>query len=145
MPREREREREQEQEQEQEQELELEQEHVRDHETEQDREARAGRGRPVPDVWDLTAYIENRQRILQKLYDDHRRWETSLNAASVSSGVSITWFNHEGERHVMAINGSFMSVHWKVIRSLILDLAECGPDGQEVLRQLAMPKGRPRA
>lgn len=129
MPKEREREREQEQ----------------GGEQEQVRESQAGRGRPVPDVQDLSAYIANRHRILQKLYDDHRRWEKSLNAASVSSGISITWFNHEGERRVMVINGSFMSVHWKIIRSLILDLAECGPAGQEVLRQLAVPKGRPHA
>lgn len=127
MAKEREREREQEQEQEEKQ------------------EPQAKRGKPVPDVRDLTAYIENRQRILQKLYDDHRRWEHSLNAASVSSGVSVTWFNTEGERRVVVINGSYMSVHWKIIRSLILDLAECGPVGQEALRQLAVPKGRPHA
>ena len=129
MPRERERERERERDQ--------------DHEHEGD--SPPEHGRPTPDVRNLPAYIENRHRILQKLYDDHRRWEKSLNAASVSSGISITWFNHEGERRVMVINGSFMSVHWKIIRSLILDLAECGPAGQEVLRQLAVPKGRPHA
>ncbi len=135
MPRERERESEQDQE------------HEQEHEQEQgsERASHHGRTKPAPDVRDLTAYIENRRRILQKLYDDHRRWEKSLNAASVSSGVSVTWFNHEGERRVMVINGSYMSVHWKVIRSLILDLAECGPAGQEVLRQLAVPKGRPHA
>jgi hypothetical protein len=118
-----------------------------DQEREQEREgdSQPGRSKPVPDVRDLPDYIENRRRILEKLYEDHRRWEKSLNAASVSSGVSVTWFNHEGERRVMVINGSYMSVHWKVIRSLILDLAECGPAGQEVLRQLAVPKGRPHA
>jgi hypothetical protein len=114
-------------------------------EHERDRDPHQEEGRPVPDVQDLPAYIENRHRILQKLYDDHRRWENSLNAASVSSGVSVTWFNHEGERRMMVINGSYMSVHWKIIRSLILDLAECGPAGQDVLRRLAMPKGRPHA
>jgi hypothetical protein len=124
-----------------------ERERERDQDQDQDREgeSQAGHGRPAPDVRDLPTYIESRHRILQKLYDDHRRWEKSLNAARVSSGVSVTWFNHEGERRVMVINGAFMSVHWKIIRSLILDLAECGPAGQEILRQLAVPKGRPHA
>jgi hypothetical protein len=128
-----------------------ERERERDHDQNQDQDrdresdSQEDHGRTAPDVRDLTAYIENRHRILLQLYDDHRRWEKSLNAASVSSGVSVTWFNHEGERRVMVINGSFMSVHWKIIRSLILDLAECGPAGQEILRQLAVPKGRPHA
>ena len=89
-----------------------------------------------PNVKDLESYIENRARILRKTYQDHVAWERRLNVSSVSHGASLTWFDHDGRRHTTLINEEYMQTHWRVIRSVILDLAECGPAGHEVLRLL---------
>lgn len=102
----------------------------------QERTKGSNMGQSRPNVKDLDSYIENRARILRKTYQDHVAWERRLKVSSVSHGASLTWFDHEGRRHTTLINEEYMQTHWRVIRSVILDLAECGPAGHEVLRVL---------
>jgi hypothetical protein len=93
-----------------------------------------------PDVNDMHDYIQHRSRILKKAYDDHVRWETELKATRGDVGVAAVWFDQDGERHVDIINEAYMATHWKMIRSLILDLADCGPEGQDAVRRLVPAK-----
>lgn len=94
------------------------------------------RGWATPDVENLPDYIANCARILSKTYDDRLAWAQALRTSPNRVGTDTRWVDGEGTQRRAVITKSFMAIHWKIMRSVILDLAECGEDGLDVLRAL---------
>ncbi len=95
---------------------------------------------PCPtDVDNLPRYIENRIRLLRKAYDDYAVWEAQL-ALAKRDVIGYRWVDRDGNERVMMLTEAFLKVHWKMIRSLILDLVDCGPRGRLELRRLLVEK-----
>jgi hypothetical protein len=90
----------------------------------------------TPDIENLPDYIANRARILSKTYDDHLAWDQALNASTNRFGLSRRWVASDGTKRTVVITRPYMTIHWKILRSVILDLAECGEEGLDVLRAL---------
>jgi hypothetical protein len=89
-----------------------------------------------PDVEDMHDYIENRPFLLNKVFTDHVIWEQSLEAFGRDASLAATWIDHQGEDHVFAINRVFLDAHFKIVRSLLADLAACGPAGNVAIQSI---------
>jgi hypothetical protein len=89
-----------------------------------------------PDVEDMQDYIEVRASLLNKAFTDHVIWEQSLEAFGREASLAATWIDHQGEEHVFAINRVFLNAHFKIVRSLLADLAACGPAGNVAIQSI---------
>ena len=82
-----------------------------------------------PDVEAMHHYIADRASLLNKVFTDHVIWEQSLEAFGRDASLAATWIDHQGEEHIFAINRVYLDAHFKIVRSLLADLAACGPAG----------------
>jgi hypothetical protein len=89
-----------------------------------------------PDVEDMLDYIEDRASLLNKVFTDHVIWEQSLEAFGRAASLAATWIDHQGEEHVFAINRVYLDAHFKIVRSLLADLAACGPAGNIAIQSI---------
>jgi hypothetical protein len=89
-----------------------------------------------PNVEDMQDYIEDRASLLNKAFTDHVIWEQSLEAFGRDASLAATWIDHQGEEHVFAINRVYLDAHFKIVRSLLADLAACGPAGNVAIRSI---------
>ena len=89
-----------------------------------------------PDVDDIQDYIEDRASLLNKVFTDHVIWEQSLEAFGRDASLAATWIDHQGEEHVFAINRVYLDAHFKIVRSLLADLAACGPAGNVAIQSI---------
>jgi hypothetical protein len=89
-----------------------------------------------PDVEDMPDYIEDRASLLNKVFTDHVIWEQSLEAFGRDASLAATWIDHQGEEHVFAINRVYLDTHFKIVRSLLADLAACGPAGSIAIQSI---------
>jgi hypothetical protein len=89
-----------------------------------------------PNVEDLQYYIEVGASLLNKVVTDHVIWEQSLEAFGRDASLAATWIDHQGESHVFAINRLFLNAHFKIVRSLLADLAACGPAGNVAIQSI---------
>jgi hypothetical protein len=89
-----------------------------------------------PDVENMHDYIEDRASLLNKAFTDHVIWEQSLEAFGRDASLAATWIDHQGEEHVFAINRLFLNAHFKIVRSLLADLAACGPAGNLAIQSI---------
>jgi hypothetical protein len=89
-----------------------------------------------PDVEDIQGYIEDRASLLNKAFTDHVIWEQSLEAFGRDASLAATWIDHQGEEHVFAINRVYLDTHFKIVRSLLADLAACGPAGSIAIQSI---------
>ena len=89
-----------------------------------------------PDVEDMHDYIEDRASLLNKAFTDHGIWEQSLEAFGRDASLAATWIDHQGEEHVSAINRVYLDAHFKIVRSLLADLAACGPAGNIAIQSI---------
>jgi hypothetical protein len=95
---------------------------------------------PEPDWWDhnldRAAYRENRATLLNKVMLDHLLWVQSLDQFGKDSSLAATWIDGDGQDHVTAINNAFLTAHLRILRSIMHDLATCGPEGQLIIRDI---------
>jgi hypothetical protein len=89
-----------------------------------------------PDVGDMQDYIADRASLLNKIFTDHVIWEQSLGAFGKDASLAATWIDHQGEEHVFAINRVYLDAHFKIVRSLLADLAACGPAGNLAIQNI---------
>jgi hypothetical protein len=89
-----------------------------------------------PDVEDMQDYIEDRASLFNKAFTDHVIWEQSLEAFGRDASLAATWIDHQGEEYVFAINRVFLDAHFKIVRSLLADLAACGPAGSIAIQSI---------
>src|SRR5215218_10869480 len=89
-----------------------------------------------PDVEDIQNYIDDRASLLNKVFTDHVIWEQSLAAFGRDASLAATWVDHQGEEHVFAINRVYLDAHFKIVRSLLADLAACGPAGNIAIQSI---------
>jgi hypothetical protein len=89
-----------------------------------------------PNVEDMQDYIEDRASLLNKAFTDHVIWEQSLEAFGREASLAATGIDHQGEGHVFAINQVFLDAHFKILRSLLADLAACGPVGNLAIQSI---------
>jgi hypothetical protein len=89
-----------------------------------------------PDVEDMPDYIADRASLLNKVFTDHVIWEQSLEAFGRDASLAATWLDHQGEEHVFAINRVYLDAHFKIVRSLLADLAACGPAGNVAIQSI---------
>jgi hypothetical protein len=89
-----------------------------------------------PDVEDMPDYIEDRASLLNKVFTDHVIWEQSLEAFGRDASLAATWVDHDGEEHVFAINRVYLDAHFKIVRTLLADLAACGPAGNVAIQSI---------
>ena len=89
-----------------------------------------------PDVEDMHDYIADRASLLNKVFTDHVIWEQSLEAFGRDASLAATWIDHQGEEHVFAINRVYLDAHLKIVRSLLADLAACGPAGNVAIQRI---------
>jgi hypothetical protein len=88
------------------------------------------------DVTDVPDYIADRAALLNKVFTDHVLWEQSLASFGRDASLAATWVDHEGEEHVFAINRVYLDAHFKIVRSLLADLAACGPAGNGAIQHI---------
>jgi len=93
----------------------------------------------VPDVNNSQDYIENRAMILDRMYKDHLAWDEAL-AKTGQTGIFRSWTDEDGTKRTTVIDRPYLETHWRIIRSLIMDLADCGSEGQKVLRRMVIIK-----
>jgi hypothetical protein len=89
-----------------------------------------------PDVEDMQDYIADRACLLNKVFTDHVIWEQSLAAFGRDASLAATWVDHQGEEHTFAINRVYLDAHFKIVRSLLADLAACGPAGNVAIQSI---------
>ena len=89
-----------------------------------------------PDVEDIQNYIDDRASLLNKVFTDHVIWEQSLAAFGRDASLAATWVDHQGEEHVYAINRVYLDAHFRIVRSLLADLAACGPAGNVAIQSI---------
>jgi hypothetical protein len=89
-----------------------------------------------PDVEDMQDYIEDRASLLNKAFTDHVIWEQSIEAFGRDASLAATWIDHQGEDHFFAINWVYLDAHFKIVRSLLADLAACGPAGNVAIQSI---------
>jgi hypothetical protein len=89
-----------------------------------------------PDIADMPDYIADRASLLNKVFTDHVVWMQSLEAFGRDASLAATWVDHEGEQHVFAINRLYLDAHLKIARSLLADLAACGPAGNVAIQSI---------
>ena len=89
-----------------------------------------------PDVEDMPDYIADRASLLNKVFTDHVIWAQSLEAFGRDSSLAATWIDHEGQDHVVAINRVYLEAHRNIVRSLLADLAACGPAGNIAIQSI---------
>ena len=78
---------------------------------------------------DIQHFVANRAFLLNKAFTDHVIWEQSLEAFGRDASLAATWIDHDGQEHIFAINRVYLDAHFKIVRSLLADLAACGPAG----------------
>ena len=93
----------------------------------------------LPDVDNLELYIENRTQLLRQAYDNYAVWEAQL-ALAKRDVTGYRWIDMDGTARVVMITEPFLKTHWKMIRSLILDLVDCGRKGRLELRRIVVEK-----
>ena len=81
-------------------------------------------------------FVEDRASLLNKVFTDHVIWEQSLEAFGRAASLAATWVDQEGEEHVFAINRVYLDAHFKIVRSLLADLAACGPAGNIAIQSI---------
>ena len=89
-----------------------------------------------PDVEDMHDYIADRASLLNRVFTDHVIWEQSLEAFGRDASLAATWVDHAGKEHVFAINRVYLDAHFKIVRSLLADLAACGPAGNLAIQSI---------
>jgi hypothetical protein len=89
-----------------------------------------------PDVEHMQHYIEDRASLLNRTFTDQVIWEQSLESFGRDASLAATWIDHQGEGHVFAINRVFLNAHFKIVRSLLADLAACGPAGNVAIQSI---------
>jgi hypothetical protein len=89
-----------------------------------------------PDIADMPDYIADRASLLNKVFTDHVIWEQSLEAFGRDASLAATWVDHEGEEHIFAIDRVYLDAHFKIVRSLLADLAACGPAGNVAIQSI---------
>src|SRR5215207_7703287 len=89
-----------------------------------------------PDVENMQSYIDDRASLLNKVFTDHVIWEQSLEAFGRDASLAATWVDHQGEERVFAINRVYLDAHFKIVRSLLADLAACGPAGNVAIQSI---------
>jgi hypothetical protein len=89
-----------------------------------------------PDVEDMPDYIADRASLLNKVFTDHVIWEQSLEAFGRDASLAATWIDHQGEEHIFAINRVYLDAHFKILRSLLADLAACGAGGNLAIQRI---------
>ena len=85
-------------------------------------------------VKEMQGYIEDRTSVLNKVFNDHLIWEQSLREFGKDACHAATWVDHQGEKHVFAINQVYLKAHLKIVRSLMNDLIACGAEGKQALQ-----------
>jgi hypothetical protein len=89
-----------------------------------------------PDVEEMHDYIADRASLLNKVFTDHVLWEQSLEAFGRDASLAATWVDYQGEEHIFAINRVYLDAHFKIVRSLLADLAACGPAGNLAIQSI---------
>lgn len=84
--------------------------------------------------WDEQAYILDRAQLLNRVFTDQVLWEQSLAAFAEDASLSATWVDGCGATHVFPIDRAFLDAHYKIVRSLLLDLKACGAEGQRAIQ-----------
>jgi hypothetical protein len=84
--------------------------------------------------WDAQAYIVDRAQLLNRVFTDQVLWEQSLATFAEGATLSATWVDGCGEAHVFPIDRAFLDAHYKIVRSLLLDLKACGAEGQRAIQ-----------
>jgi hypothetical protein len=85
---------------------------------------------------DMLDYIADRASLLNKVFTDHLIWEQSLRAFGRDASLAATWVDYQGEEHVFAINRVYLDAHFTIVRSLLADLAACGPAGDLAIQSI---------
>lgn len=85
---------------------------------------------------DDVALRENRATLLNTLMLDHLVWVQSLGQFGKDASLAATWIDGNGQEHVTAINQAFLDAHLRIVRSVMHDLAACGPEGQLLIRDI---------
>jgi hypothetical protein len=109
---------------------------VEDRACERERTLESERDWGAPEVEHLPDSIANRSRILRKTSADHMAWDQAIRASPNRFGTDTKWVDAEDTPRTVVITPSFMAIHEKILRSVILDLADCGEEGLDVLRAL---------
>jgi hypothetical protein len=95
---------------------------------------------PEADWWDheldRVSYRENRAELLNKMMLDHLLWAKSLEQFGKDTSLAATWIAGDGQDQVTAINQAFLDAHLRIVRSVMHDLATCGPEGQLMVRDI---------
>ena len=89
-----------------------------------------------PDVEHMHDYVADRASLLNKVFTDHMIWEQSLGAFGRDASLAATWIDHLGQEHTFAINRVYLDAHFKIVRSLLADLAACGPAGNVAIQRI---------
>jgi hypothetical protein len=85
---------------------------------------------------DVRDFIQNRAHLLNKALVDHTVWRQSLEQFGRDASLAATWIDHQGQEHVFAINRVYLDAHFKIVRSLLADLAACGPAGNLAIQRI---------
>jgi hypothetical protein len=93
-----------------------------------------------PEPWDSAAekdwLLQNRTSVLHKLVTDHMIWVQSLAQFDKDVSLAATWVDSAGDEQVTAINRAFLQVHMRILRSVMRDLIDCGPEGVSLLHHV---------
>ena len=93
-----------------------------------------------PSWWEPTrdraAYRVNRADLLHKLLLDHVLWVQALERFGTDASLAATWVDRDRQEQVTAINQAFLAAHLRILRSVMHDLATCGPEGQRLIQTI---------
>jgi hypothetical protein len=85
---------------------------------------------------DRAAYRANRAELLNKLLLDHVLWVRSLDRFGTDASLAATWVDRDGQDQVTALDQAFLAAHLRILRSVMHDLARCGPEGQHLIQTI---------
>lgn len=111
------------------------------HNTAQSHEREADCFMALDPIWweqglDRVAYRVNRAQLLTKLLLDYLLWAQALAPFAQDASLAATWVDHAGQVQVTAINQAFLAAQLRILRSVMHDLAKCGPEGQRLIQTI---------
>ena len=93
-----------------------------------------------PNWWeqalDRAAYRANRAELLNKLLFDYLVWAQALTPFAGDTSLAATCVDRDGQPQVTAINQAFLAAHLRILRSVMHDLAQCGPEGRFLFQSI---------
>jgi hypothetical protein len=95
------------------------------------------RPEPYPGHWNENWSDDQRQRFLldraqrlEKLLHDLESWRWTTHLLEGHGTLTITWTDHEGQAHDIALTKTFLAGHARVLHAAADDLMSCGDEGQ---------------